>query len=115
MITLIGERMQRAISVETVVRVFLNPQGRVNAANHTFLRTSRYSRDELEQEEMRWLEMTPPKFALIFVDVLTVRVQPKTLQSPPESANRYERQGHAKNSPQRAKHREGEHDGGRSE
>ena len=45
--------------------------------------------------------MTPPKFASIFVDVLTVRVQPKTLQSPPESANRYERQGHAKNSPHR--------------
>ena len=36
--------------------------------------------------------MTPPKFASIIVDVLTVRVQPKTLQSPTESANRYERQ-----------------------
>ena len=63
---------------------------------------------------MRWLEMTPPKFASIFVDVLTVRVQRKTLQSPTESANRYERQGYAKNSPHRARHREDEHDGGRS-
>ena len=91
-----AERMQRAISVKTVGTVFFNVQGRVNAANDTFLRMSRYSREQLEQEEMRWLEMMPPKFASIFVDVLTVRVQPKTLQSPTESANRYERQGHAK-------------------
>ena len=48
-----AERMRRAISVEAVVTVFFNVQGRVNAANDTFLRTSRYSREELEQEEMR--------------------------------------------------------------
>ena len=56
-----AERMRRAIPVETVGRVFFNVQGRVNAANDTFLRMSRYSRKELEQEEMRWLEMTPPE------------------------------------------------------
>jgi PAS domain-containing protein len=39
-----AERMRRAISVETVGTVFFNVQGRVNAANDTFLRMSRYSR-----------------------------------------------------------------------
>jgi hypothetical protein len=43
-----------------------------------------------------------------------VQFFPETLQSPTEPANRNERQGHAKNSPYWAKHREGEYDGGRS-
>ena len=56
------ERLQRAIAIETVGVSFFRTDGRVTDANDAFLRMSGYSRDELEQGEVRWDRMTPVEY-----------------------------------------------------
>ncbi|MEG4809292.1 PAS domain S-box protein [Microcoleus sp. F8-D3] len=55
------ERLQKAISIETVGVLFFTLDGRITDANDTFLRMSGYSRDEL-RNIADWQELTPPEF-----------------------------------------------------
>ncbi|MBD2091296.1 PAS domain S-box protein [Microcoleus sp. FACHB-1515] len=55
------ERLQKAISIETVGVLFFTLDGRITDANDTFLRMSGYSRDELRNIR-DWHDLTPPEF-----------------------------------------------------
>lgn len=55
------ERLQKAISIETVGVLFFTLDGRITDANDTFLRLSGYSRDEL-RNLTDWQALTPPEF-----------------------------------------------------
>ncbi|WNZ26978.1 PAS domain S-box protein [Leptolyngbya sp. NK1-12] len=55
------ERLQKAMSIETVGVLFFTLDGRITDANDTFLRLSGYSRDEL-CNLTNWQELTPPEF-----------------------------------------------------
>lgn len=55
------ERLQKALSIETVGVLFFTLDGRITDANDTFLAMSGYSRDEL-RNIADWHELTPPEF-----------------------------------------------------
>ena len=56
------ERLQSAISIETVGVIFLNLEGLITDANAAFQRMSGYSRAEFQNHRVRWDVMTPPEF-----------------------------------------------------
>lgn len=55
------ERLQKAISIETVGVLFFNLNGQISDANDAFLRMSGYSRDELINMT-NWQVLTAPEF-----------------------------------------------------
>ena len=55
------ERLQKAISIETVGVLFFTLDGRITDANDTFLRMSGYSRDEA-RNLADWQDLIPPEF-----------------------------------------------------
>jgi len=59
------ERLQKALSIETVGVVFLDAMGNVRAANEAFERLSGYARPDLVQGRVRWGDLTPPEFEAV--------------------------------------------------
>ena len=56
------ERLQKALSVETVGVIFFSPDGAITAANDAFLRMGGYPREDLDQGHLRWDRLTPPEW-----------------------------------------------------
>jgi two-component system, chemotaxis family, CheB/CheR fusion protein len=52
-------RLQASHAIETVGIVFFDPRGLITDCNAAFLRMSGYRREDLENEHLRWDEMTP--------------------------------------------------------
>jgi two-component system, chemotaxis family, CheB/CheR fusion protein len=57
------ERLRHAIAIETVAIIFFTMEGSITAANNAFFRMSGYTREDLEQGQVRWDDMTPPEYA----------------------------------------------------
>ncbi|WP_013334228.1 ATP-binding protein [Gloeothece verrucosa] len=55
------ERLQKALSIETVGVLFFMLDGQITDANDTFLRMSGYNRDEA-RHIAHWKDLTPPEF-----------------------------------------------------
>ncbi|UOR05265.1 PAS domain S-box protein [Hymenobacter aerilatus] len=56
------ERLQKAISIETVGVIFFNLDGRITDANEAFQRMSGYSQVDFASGRVRWDELTLPEF-----------------------------------------------------
>jgi PAS domain S-box-containing protein len=56
------EKLRRAMEIETVGIIFFDMSGAITDANDAFLRMSGYSRDDLEQGNLRWDNMTPAEW-----------------------------------------------------
>ncbi|RTQ52255.1 PAS domain S-box protein [Hymenobacter gummosus] len=56
------ERLQQALSIETVGVIFFDLQGRIHDANAAFLRMSGFSHEDFLEGRVRWDEVTPPEF-----------------------------------------------------
>ncbi len=56
------ERLQKALSIETVGVIFFDLEGRINDANAAFESMSGYAKADLESGKVRWDELTPPEF-----------------------------------------------------
>ena len=54
-------RFRAALTIETVGAIYFNMEGRLTDANDAFLRTSGYTRAELEAGELDWQSLTPPE------------------------------------------------------
>ncbi len=56
------ERLQKALSIETVGVIFFDLEGVIHDANEAFQRMSGYSREDCQSGKVRWDEATPPEF-----------------------------------------------------
>jgi PAS domain S-box-containing protein len=56
------ERLQKAMSIETVGVIFFNAEGVIHHANEAFERMSGYSHSEIRLGKLRWEDLTPPEF-----------------------------------------------------
>ncbi len=56
------ERMQKALSIQTVGVIFFDLAGKINDANVAFQSMSGYSREDFVRGKVRWDEVTPPEF-----------------------------------------------------
>ncbi|MBX0293087.1 PAS domain-containing protein [Hymenobacter sp. HSC-4F20] len=56
------ERLQQALSIDTVGVIFFDLQGGIHDANAAFQRMSGYSRADFVSGRVRWDEVTPPEF-----------------------------------------------------
>ena len=56
------ERLQKALSVETVGVIFFSPDGAITGANDAFLRMGGYTREDLGEGRLRWDRLTPPEW-----------------------------------------------------
>ncbi|OON65275.1 hypothetical protein B0919_24430 [Hymenobacter sp. CRA2] len=56
------ERLQQAMSINTVGVIFFDLQGGINDANAAFQRMSGFSREDFVSGRVRWDEVTPPEF-----------------------------------------------------
>ncbi|MFL9458983.1 ATP-binding protein [Tolypothrix bouteillei VB521301_2] len=56
------ERLRRAIEIKTVGVIFFKTDGSITDVNDAFLHMSGYSREDIEQERVRWDKMTPPEW-----------------------------------------------------
>ncbi|WP_167855317.1 PAS domain S-box protein [Hymenobacter wooponensis] len=59
------ERLQQALSIETVGVLFFDLEGRIHDANEAFQRLSGYSHEEFVSGKVRWDEVTPPEFMAV--------------------------------------------------
>jgi PAS domain S-box-containing protein len=57
-----GERLHRAIEIETVGIVFFRTDGTIFDANHAFLRMTGYTREDIDQGLVRIDTLTPPEW-----------------------------------------------------
>lgn len=64
------ERLRRAIGIETVGVIFVQPAGPIVEANDAFLRMSGYTREDLLEGALRWDVMTPPEFMAMSLQAL---------------------------------------------
>lgn len=56
------ERLQQALSIDTVGVIFFDLQGNINDANAAFQRMSGFSREDFVSGRVRWDEITPAEF-----------------------------------------------------
>jgi PAS domain S-box-containing protein len=56
------ERLQQALSIETVGVIFFDLAGGIHDANDAFQRLSGFSREDFVSGRVRWDEVTPPEF-----------------------------------------------------
>ncbi len=56
------ERLQKAISIETVGVIFFNLAGEIYDANQAFQRMSGYGHEDFQRRRVRWDVVTPPEF-----------------------------------------------------
>lgn len=53
------ERLKKAFSIETVGVIFFKPESEITGANDAFLKMTGYSRDSLQNGQVRWKDLTP--------------------------------------------------------
>lgn len=56
------ERLQRVLETDAVSVLFFEKNGTLIDANHVFLRTSGYTRAQIERRELSWRSLTPPEW-----------------------------------------------------
>ncbi|CAA9303545.1 MAG: Chemotaxis protein methyltransferase CheR [uncultured Cytophagales bacterium] len=56
------ERLQKALSIQTVGVIFFDPAGNIQDANPAFCRMSGYAREDLAGGKVHWKQLTPPEF-----------------------------------------------------
>ncbi|MFP4341903.1 MAG: PAS domain S-box protein [Cyclobacteriaceae bacterium] len=56
------ERLQKALSIQTVGVIFFDLDGGIHDANEAFQRMSGYSREDMASGKVRWDKLTPPEF-----------------------------------------------------
>jgi PAS domain S-box-containing protein len=56
------ERLQKALSIQTVGVIFFDLNGGIHDANEAFQQMSGYSKEALASGKVRWDEVTPPEF-----------------------------------------------------
>src|SRR3712207_4579903 len=56
------ERLQKALSIETVGVLFFNEEGRFTDCNEAFTRMSGHTREEMSSGALGWEDLTPPEW-----------------------------------------------------